>query len=630
MRTELSCVHLRHIITSRLPVIAHCDSGLAPGVWRSIAEMLACGGSGNAERGRSRRAAEKGGGLQRSGRIGRPTHDPRGVDNHPVVDAAAELERGHESYAKRTWVDAYEKLSTADQATGLGADDLELLARSAYMLGRDDDYTNALERAHHAYLDAGEAGPAARCAWWVGHNLMFRGETGPATGWFARGERLLERERHDCVERGYLLLPTVIRHAVAGDHEAACATAAEAAEVGDRFDDQDLLALAVMEQGHALVRQGRIEEGLRLVDETMVAVTAGELSPIVAGIVYCNTIAFCRDVYELGRAREWTAALTRWCEQQPEMVAHNGLCLVHRAEIMTLGGAWRDALEEAGRVGERFAQGVLNQRALGHAAYRQGEVHRLLGEFAAAETAYREASRRGREPQPGLALLRLAQGEDDAAAAAIRRAVSETTQGLKRAALLPAYVEIMLAVGDGEAAGLACRELEEISEGQRSDALRAMSAQARGAVALADRDAQAALVASRRSWQAWEALEVPYEAARARVLVGLACRALGDEDTGALELEAARTAFSELGAAPDLARVDSPTPAPALPEDYGLTARELEVLLLVATGKSNRAIALELVISDHTVRRHLQNIFAKLGVSSRAAATAFAFRHDLV
>jgi hypothetical protein len=171
-----------------------------------------------------------------------------------------------------------------------------------------------------------------------------------------------------------------------------------------------------------------------LVDETMVAVTAGELSSIVAGIVYCNTIAFCRDAYELRRAREWTGALTRWCEQQPDMIAHQGLCLVHRAEIMTLGGLWRDALEEARRVGERFTQGALNERALGHAAYRQGEVHRLQGDFGAAEAAYREASRFGLEPQPGLALLRLGQGNGKVAAAAIRRALSETTPPLKRAA----------------------------------------------------------------------------------------------------------------------------------------------------------------------------------------------------
>ncbi|HSI80344.1 MAG TPA: helix-turn-helix transcriptional regulator [Solirubrobacterales bacterium] len=547
-----------------------------------------------------------------------------------MPSAAADIEHGRESYARRAWGEAHESLVGADQAAPLGAADLELLGRSAYMLGRDDEYVNALERAHQAYLDAGDAAPAARCAWWIGHNLIFRGERGPATGWFARGERLLESGRRDCAERGYLLLPTVIQHVIAGENEAAHAVAAEAAEIGERFGDRDLLALAVMEQGHALIRLGSVEEGLRLVDEGMVAVTAGELSPIVAGIVYCNTIAFCRDAFELRRAREWTAALTRWCEQQPEMVAHNGICLVHRAEIMTLEGAWRDALEEAGRVGKRFSRGALNQRAIGRAAYRRGEVHRLLGEFAAAEDAYSEASRGGREPQPGLALLRLAQGNGKAAAAGIRRAVSETAQALRRAELLPAYVEIMLAVGDGEAAHLACRELEAIAADQGSDALRAMSAQAVAAVALAEGDAQAALVAARRAWQEWEELAAPYEAAKARVLVGLACRTIGDEDAAALELDGARAAFSELGAAPDLARLDSPTPGPAPPEDHGLTSRELEVLRLVAVGKSNPEIAAELVISDHTVRRHLQNIFAKLGLSSRAAATAFAVRHDLV
>lgn len=527
-------------------------------------------------------------------------------------------------------MDAYESLSRADQAAPLGPEELELLARSAYMLGRDDDYVSGLERAHHAYLDAGELPPAVRCAFWIGHNLAFRNETGPALGWFARAHRLIEREERDCVERGYLLIPAMLEHAFSGDFEAACATAAEAAAIGERFGDQDLVAIALMEQGHALVKQGRTAEGLRLVDETMVAVTAGELSPIVAGIVYCNTIGFCQSVYELRRAREWTAALTRWCEQQPNMVAHRGLCLVHRAEIMTLGGAWRDALEEARRVGEHFTAGVLNQRALGHAAYRQGEVHRLQGEVGAAEAAYQEASRFGREPQPGLALLRMAQGSGDAATAAIRRALSETTQPLKRAALLPAYVEIMLAAADVEEARTSCRELEEIAERQESEALAAMSAHAWGAVGLAEGDARPALAALRRAWQAWQELEAPYEAARTRVLVGLACRSLGDEDTAALELEAARGVFAQLGAAPDVARVDSLARRAASGDPHGLTARELQVLRLVAAGKSNRTIAADLFISDNTVRRHLQNIFRKIGVSSRAGATAFAFQHDLI
>jgi DNA-binding CsgD family transcriptional regulator len=547
-----------------------------------------------------------------------------------VVDAIDELGRGREFYARRAWVDAYKSLSHADQATPLGAEDLNLLATSAYMLGRDDDYLSGLERAHRAYLDGGEAVRAVRCAFWVGVNLALRGEMARATGWFGRAQRLLEREERDCVERGYLLVPVLLRHVATGDWEAAAGTAAEAAEIGERFGDADLLALAVHEQGHALVRQGRVEEGLGLLDEAMVAATAGELSPIVTGLVYCSVIAYCQELYELRRAQEWTDALTRWCEQQPDMVAHTGRCLMHRAEIMELQGAWRDALEEARQAVERLAQGALNQVAAGHALYRQGEIHRLRGKLAAAEEAYREASRCGCEPQPGLALLRLAEGNDDAAAAAIRRVVGETTEQLKRAGLLPAYVEIMLALGDVEEAHSACRELEEISARYGSIVLGAMSAQARGAVALAQGDARAALVALRRAWQVWQELEAPHEVARVRVLLGLACRALGDDDTATLELEAARGVFAQLGAAPDLVRVDSLIRRAPPIDAHRLTPRELQVLRLVAAGKTNRAIAADLVLSERTVDRHVSNIFTKLGMSSRAAATAYAYEHRLV
>jgi DNA-binding CsgD family transcriptional regulator len=547
----------------------------------------------------------------------------------PVVGDIDELERGRESYGRRAWQDAYEALRQADRATPLAADDLELLATSAYMLNRDDDFVGALERAHHLYLDAGDAARAVRCAFWVGVNLATRGEMGGASGWFGRGQRLLEREERDCVERGYLLIPVLLAHVAAGDPEAACAAAAEAAEIGLRFGDADLLALAVHEQGHALVRQGRVEEGMRLLDETMVAVTAGELSPIVTGLVYCNVIAFCQEVYEVRRAREWTAALTRWCDRQPDMVAHTGLCLLHRAEIMELNGAWPEALEEARRAGERFAEGP-NQTAAGQASYRQGEVHRLRGEFDLAEQAYREASRCGWEPQPGLALLRLAQGNGGAAAAAIRRVVGETDEPLKLARLLPAFVEIVLAEGETGDARDAASTLEELSAGHEGGMRAAQVAEVRGAVDLAEGDARAALIALRHAWQGWQELDAPYEAARARVLVGLACRALGDDDAAALELAAARGVFAQLGAEPDLARVESLALGAAPADAHGLTQRELEVLRMVAAGATNKAIAAELVLSERTVDRHVSNILAKLRVSSRSAATAYAYEHELV
>jgi DNA-binding CsgD family transcriptional regulator len=515
------------------------------------------------------------------------------------------------------WRDAYESLSAADRAAPLGADDLERLATAAYMLGRDDEYVRAMERAHHARLDAGERLGAARCAFWIGVNLGIRGEAGGATGWMGRARRLVDRHGGDCVEHGFLVLERMSDHVAEGDHEAAVAAGYEAVAIGERYGDPDLFALAAQDLGILLITMGRVPEGLRLLDEAMVAVTAGELSPMVNGFVYCGVIMGCQAAQEPRRAQEWTAALSAWCERQPDMVSFTGTCRVHRAEIMQLHGAWADALDEAREARERCLLAA-NEPAAAEALYREGEIHRLRGDFAAAEDAFRRAARGGREPQPGLALLRLAEGNGGAAAAAIRRLAGETTEPAARAALLPAYVEIMLAVGDAAAARAAADELGEVWQGGMIGAL---SAHARGAVELAEGDPRAALVALRRACNAWRELEAPYELARARVLIGRACAALGDDDSAASELEAAREELAALGAAPDAARIGSLTRA----APHGLTARELEVLRLVAAGKSNRTIAAELVISEHTVARHLQNIFAKLGVSSRTAASAYAW-----
>ena len=318
---------------------------------------------------------------------------------------------------------------------------------AAYLIGRDDDYLRALERAHQAHLDAGERLRAVRSAFWLGFRLFFRGEVGPATGWLARAQRLLEHEEDECAERGYLLLPVVEQQLAAGDFEAAYATAAEAAEIGERCGDADLIACTRHDQGRIRIQQGQVEKGLALLDEVMVAVTAGELSPLVTGLMYCSVIQACQEVYAFGRAREWTAALAQWCEEQPEMVAFTGVCRVHRAEIMQLRGAWQEAIEEAQRARER-AQGI-DRQAAAAAFYQQAEVHRLRGEFAAAEEAYRSASQWGVEPQPGLALLRLAQGRDRGGGRSpIRRALSATADRLQRTKLLPAHIEIMLAAGD--------------------------------------------------------------------------------------------------------------------------------------------------------------------------------------
>jgi DNA-binding NarL/FixJ family response regulator len=542
--------------------------------------------------------------------------------------AAEELERGRASCTRGAWSDAYEAFSSADRSAPLGAEDLELLATSAYMLGREDEYLTVLERAHHLYLDAGETLRAARVAFWVGMILMLGGAQGRGGGWIGRGQRLVERHGEDCVERGYMLMPLAFQREAMHELEAAAGIAGEAAAIAERFGDRDGFALAVHAQGHFLVRAGRVVEGLALLDEAMVAVTAGELSPMVSGIVYCGVIKGCQAAYEPRRAQEWTAALTRWCERQPDMVAFSGRCHVHRAEIKQLEGSWSDALEEAQSATRRAALGD-HRGALAEAAYVQGEVHRLRGGFGAAEQAYRQASRYGREPQPGLALLRLEQGNLDAAVAAIRRVLDATADAADRVRLLPAVTEIMLAAGDVQAARAACDELAELATGHDVGILSAIVAQTRGAVALAAGDAGAALVALRQAWRAWEDINAPYETARVRALMAVACRALDDEEAAALELEAARRVFVELGAAPDVARLDA-LAGGAIGESGGLTARELEVLRLVAAGRTNKAIAAELVLSERTVDRHVSNIFTKLGVSSRAAATAHAYEHRLL
>ena len=534
-----------------------------------------------------------------------------------------DVERARLAYAERSWLEAYEAFARADEAEPLAPEDLELRAVTARMLSRDDEAVEMLERAHHAYLEKAETARAAYCAGWIGMTLFYNGAVGPAGGWIARAHRLLEDVPEETAVHGYALLPEVFRHEGAGDLDAAAAVAGRVAEIGKRHGDPDLMALAIHAQGHMLVLAGRASEGLTLLDEAMVTVRTAELSPFVVGIVYCGVILACQAGFEVGRAREWTLELTRWVEEQRDLVAFRGRCLVHRAEILQLGGSWSEALEEARLAAERFVE--TKNPAAGLALYRQGELLRLRGEFDAAEQAYRDASRNGWEPQPGFAQLRLAQGKRGAALAAIRRANSESAEPLRRATLLPVQVEIALAADEVEEARTACLELLKLAEQYESRMLDAIVAHAEGAVALAEGDASAALGRLRHAQRIWLELDAPYEVARTRELIAHTCSALGDDEAGALELAAARELFESLGAAPDLARMSAPAAS-----KYGLSKRELEVLRLVASGRSNREIAASLVISEHTVARHVQNIYSKLGLSSRSAATAFAFERELV
>jgi ATP/maltotriose-dependent transcriptional regulator MalT len=551
------------------------------------------------------------------------------------ADPSRLLERARRAHASREYARAFDAFTEADEAAGapLAGADFDLWAMCALLLGRDADALRVLERAHHAHLEAGATVAAVRSAFWLGFRLISAGEKGRGGGWLARARRLVDECGEECVERGYLLLPEARLRMETGDNESARTLAADAERIGERYREPDLIAVARSLQGHALIRDERVEEGLRLFDEAMVAAAGGELTPVTTGFTYCSVIYGCQLVYALDRAREWTDALKAWCAEQPDAIGFNGYCRLHRSEILQLEGAWADAEEEARRASERLATG-LNERDAAPALYQRAELHRLRGEHDRAEAAYRDASRWGWDPQPGLALLRLSQGRVADASAAMRRALAASRGRIARTRLLPAHVEVAIAAGDLEEARRAAGELAEIAEAFGADVLDAMAAHAAGAVALAAGDAGGALPHLRRSFETWQRLGAPYLAARVRVAVANACRALRDDDGCGLELDAARSVFASLGAGPDVARVDAlargGAAAAAPPRSFGLTARELQVLRLVAAGKTNRTIATELFLSEKTVDRHVSNIFDKLDVSSRAAATAFAYENRLV
>lgn len=475
-----------------------------------------------------------------------------GVRRKSTADRA--LRRGRGCYARREWADACRFLAAADQAAPLAPVDLERLAWSAVLTARDDEFIRLTERRYHAHRACGEALPAARAAFWCGMRLSTLGEAARATGWFGRFQQLVERASADHVEQGYLRLATAHRDLAGGDYAAAVQNTVVADEIGERFADADLVNLARMFQGRALLHQDHFEDGLARLDEAMLAATAGELSAFVTGLVYCSVIDSCREVYALDRFREWTAALAAWCDLQPQLVAFTGRCLLYRSEIMQFDGAWGDAIAAIRHACDLVAQGV-DPDADAAAHYRQGELLRLRGEFDAAEAAYHAVGEAGGEPQPGLALLRLAQGRDEEAAGALRRALHAATGRARRARFFPAYVEVMLAVGADEDARRGATELARAATNLGNDMVAAMAAHADGAVRLATGDAAGARPPLRQACAAWQRLGAPYPAARLRVLEARACRAVGN-DGAASALAEAHTVFAELGAAPDLARVE--------------------------------------------------------------------------
>jgi DNA-binding CsgD family transcriptional regulator len=539
-----------------------------------------------------------------------------------MADGATHLGQARDLHAQSRWADACEQFAAADRSKPLHADDLERYAEAAQILGRGDEAIQLLRRAFNSRIAAGERDRAITSAFWLFQALIVNAEFSRASGWAAQVRRSVPDVNH-----GWLLFTQAYFLIASAEFDQAAQLLARAAEDGSRRGETDLLAFATTVWGRALIKAGRLPEGLSRLDEAMVPVAELKTSPRATSMLYCSAIATCHEAREFGRAREWTHALGAWLDSLPRLGgAYFGNCRIYRAYLMCLRGSWQEALEEVAFVCDDLS-GDYGQLVAGHAHYRLAEIHRLLGN-PEAEAGYRRAAELGGPTQPGLSLLRLTQGEVDKAVLGIRRALAETPAQLDRLDLLTAAVTIMLAAGDIDSARQATAELAGIAAVYPTAGVQAELAAARGAVALSEGDPAAALPLLRSASRGWREIDVPHAVATVSVLLGLACRAVGDEDAAQLELESARSTFVRLGARPDLQRAEELLRPAEVPGP--LSAREIEVLRLVAAGKTNHAIATELFVSERTVHRHVSNIFDKLGVRSRAAAASYAIQHHLV
>ncbi len=542
------------------------------------------------------------------------------------MDVIEERRRAAQHFDAGDWAaafDTWSRLAPGD----LEPPELDRLATAAELLGRHDETIRALQQEFTRLQADGDVAGAVHCAFRLAMTSSAHGEPALSMGWLARAEELVASLDEDSVEHGWVAFLRMFRHLGAGELDRAASAADVAVATGRRLRDPDLTAIGVCSQGRLALYAGRVAEGLALLDEAMVRVIAGELSPVIAGHVYCTAIEGCQEISDLARVSQWTSALERWCAAQPDLLAFTGQCALHRGQLLRLRGDWPGALSELSLAIGRYEQ-VGSPDAVGAAAYETGDLLRLRGEHDAADAAYRRAADHGFDPQPGLTFLWLARGRTDAARASIARQLAETHGPVQRCRILPAAVEVLLAAGEVETARTAADELATLCANFDTTPLEATARAAMGAVELAADDPAGALPYLRRAQLLWARFPDPYEAARVRVLTGRALTALGDTESARRELEAALDALRLLGADPaadDVARLLRPDSRPA-----GLTAREVEVLRLVAGGRSNPEIARELVLSEKTVARHLSNIFGKLGVGSRTAAAAFAFEHRLV
>jgi DNA-binding NarL/FixJ family response regulator len=546
------------------------------------------------------------------------------------LNEALQSSRG--AFERRHWAQAYEGFSAARDHSELSVEDLFALGNAAWWLGYVDESLSINEELYRRYLNGDRPREAAMAAMEVAVNLFLRGDLTIASGWISRTRRLLQ-DQPEGVEHAYVLYLTEVEGPLGGisameeaDFQTMVSSARAVQEAGRRHNDPNLVTAGVLGEGRALVKKGRVAEGMRLLDEVMVSLLTDDLLPEWAGNFYCHLMAAAQEVADLRRAVDWMEATTKWLESLPPAVLFTGICRIHRSQVLQLKGAWQQAEMEAVRVCEDLA--VMHVRAAAEGHYQVGELRRLRGDLEGAERAYQRAHEMGRDPHPGLALVLLGRGRVDAATASIRNSlVAEPSDRLVRARLCSALVEIAVASGDLELARDACAEIEKTASVFGSSGLEASALHARALVAFAEASPDEALPILRAVLKRWKEFDAPYESACIGLLLAETYSALQDADAVELELNACAAIFERLGATVEAGKVRALRAKPRLPD--GLTRREVEVLSLVAAGGTNRAVAESLFISERTVERHLANIFIKAGVSSRTEAAAYAFKQDL-
>jgi DNA-binding CsgD family transcriptional regulator/tetratricopeptide (TPR) repeat protein len=546
-----------------------------------------------------------------------------------VADDANHITRARAFHKASAWHQACDEYRAAGGLAGLDIEDVECFAECAQIAGLRDDALAALVHSFEARAANGQVRPALASAFWLWEAYNLNGEFAQANGWMARARELGPDDPGE--ESGWLLITTAYGRIAAGAHDEALKLLASARQGAAKVHDVDQLAFATLLTGRALVRSGRLTEGLDWLDDAMLRVLAGETTPRTTSLLFCAAIGTCQvEARDLSRVREWSAALGSWLDTVPPFGGpFYGNCLTYRAAHLRLAGHWAAAITQLEEACRSLAEGA-GARLVGHPRYELGESHRLLGNFPEAEAAYRAAAFAGGPTQPGLALLRLSLGDVPAAAAGIRRALGESLGPSARVELLPAAVTVLLAAGAGGEAAAAAAELGSLAEHFASDSVRAAHARALGEQALANHEWPKALPELRRAAGLWRSLDVPYETARCSVLLATAYRSVGDEEAADLELESARAVFTRLGAHPDQQVVDGMLLHPSVPLQHGLSPREVQVLRLIVRGLTNRAIGAELFLSERTVQRHVSNIFDKLGVNSRTQAATHAIDRGII